>query len=218
MAQERLRVTARGPKLVPHQGDGERPAGRQPVQPPRDLVPRLARIVDPGPDRDEVTSRAQLGDQAGRNSKSGSDTLDRWWHGTRCAQGRQQLFDPPAHLRVELRPEPRQSNPMPPSQERAGRNHLIQDPAQVAIGQRQWLLATMPGSAGGLRGAHLGHQDIDPNVGGQRRAAQVSAQDGEEATLGKPLLGGVDRPLAHAGWPQPALGLGRAPSTAIRIA
>jgi len=88
---------------------------------------------------------------------------------------------------------------MSPPQNGPAGDQLIHHPAQVGIGQGQWLTASMPGPPHGLGGAHLRHQRVDAEIAAQWCAPLVPPQRGEKATFGEAPLGGVDRSLAHSG-------------------
>ncbi len=98
-------------------------------------------------------------------------------------------------------------------------NHLVDHLSELRIAERDRLLASVARGPCGLAGPQLSDQRVDPDVRPQRRPPLVAAQGGEQAALRQPSLAGVDRSVAHGRrWTQPALGAGRPPSTAIRIA
>ena len=91
--------------------------------------------------------------------------------------------------------------------------------AQLRVGEAQRTPAPMPARTRRLRGAEIRDQAVNPQVGAQRLASMKSLERFEQAPLGEPLIGGVYRSVAHGRrCGQPTVGVGRAPSTAIRIA
>ena len=95
----------------------------------------------------------------------------------------------------------------------------IDDGAQLRIGEGQRTPAAMCAGSRRLRGVQVRDQPVDPQVGAQRLPSMKASERFEKAPLGESLVGGVNRSVAHGRrCGQPTVGVGRAPSTAIRIA
>ncbi len=98
-------------------------------------------------------------------------------------------------------------------------DEIIDHAPQLGVGERQRLAPTMPARTGRIGGTQFGDQSIDPEIGPQRLATMKAPEGIEQASLGQPALGGIDRSVTHGRRGRQArLGAGRAPSTAILIA
>lgn len=103
--------------------------------------------------------------------------------------------------------------------ERAARDEPIDHGSQLGVAEAHRLAAAMPARAGGIGGAEVGDQSVDPHVRPQRLATMKASEGVEQAALGQLALGRIDRSVSHGRrWRQPSVGVGRGPSTAIWIA
>ena len=210
-------MAAGGPERVAHASHRERRIGGQSVELRADRGPRCARVIDPRPDRHEVAGGPQLIDERGGNPQPGRNPFCRRWRRAASAKLGEQLIDPVAHDRVEVRGRTRQADPVPLSEQCAGHDQLIHDGPQLAVGLGQWLAATVRARPRWVSRADLGDQPVHSHAAAERLAALEPPQGVEQSALGEPALAGIDRSGNHDRR-QPTVGVRRAPSTAMWIA
>src|SRR6476469_2410035 len=90
---ERLGVTPARAQLVAGSRDAHPTATRHCVEATREGEISVTRVVDPGPDADELAGGAQLVHDGGRDAEPGREALDPWRRRAGAAQALEQGVD-----------------------------------------------------------------------------------------------------------------------------
>ena len=105
------------------------------------------------------------------------------------------------------------------STQHARTHQPIHDIAQRSVRQWESTPAAMGARSRRLGGSQVSDQAIDAHVGPERLTSMESSERVEQAPLGEVPVCGFNRSVGHGRrCSQPAVGVGSAPSTAIRIA